>query len=110
MNKLAITMVSAVAAFTTCVPAQAQMREEATYTVEYGDLNLNSDQGVAALDYRLHRAVAAVCGQVNIRDLGQVRDMRRCKDEAWASAKDQREFALAHRNDASAKRIAVRGQ
>lgn len=63
--------------------------------VHYGDLNLSTPAGVAALDRRLDRAVQRVCGDAARQNLSAQRLIARCRAETWQSIQDDRQFAIA---------------
>ena len=77
----------------TATPAIAQASH--TVRVPYGDLNLASQSGIAALDRRLDRAVERVCGNAPIQDLSARRRIERCRTETWQSIQDDRQVAIA---------------
>lgn len=90
----------ALAALTATVPSLAQARGEApSEKVYYGDLNLTSEAGVKVLDRRLDRAVERVCGTSSVRSLQTERLAERCREDTWASIRDDREVAIAHANN-----------
>lgn len=74
-------------------PAAAVQAEDIAKPVTYGDLDLSSPQGRAALDSRLARAVNAVCGKPDLRDLPAVRSSRRCRHAAIEYARNEAELA-----------------
>jgi len=78
-------------------PAQA---ESGSRTVSYGDLDLTSSAGQAALDRRLASAVREVCGRPYPLDLQSVDQVSRCRRETRADIQAQRNdaFAQAHNN------------
>jgi UrcA family protein len=89
----------ALAALIATVPASAiAAGEPQTVHVYYGDLNLTSEAGIAALDRRLDRAVERVCGNVSVRNLIENRAVARCEQETRRSIRDDREFAIAKAN------------
>ena len=59
-----------IAALAFCGLATAGSRDVNTVTVKYGDLNLNSQAGVASLHKRLRNAAESVCSQYETRILG----------------------------------------
>ena len=52
--------------------------------VRYGDLNLNSQAGIARLHKRISNAAVTVCEQLETRILGLQGAYRKCVDEAVA--------------------------
>ncbi|WP_417618176.1 UrcA family protein [Parasphingorhabdus sp.] len=66
--------------------ANAQSRVVRTATVDYADLDLNSEDGQQTLKGRLKGAVRMVCGSYDSKNLVDVRDHGVCMDQANASA------------------------
>ena len=66
--------------------ANAQSREVRTALVEYGDLDLTSDEGKATLDSRIRGAIRTVCGTFDARVIPDRLDHSRCWEEASLSA------------------------
>lgn len=60
--------------------------EVASVVVAYGDLNLDSDQGVAQLQRRLVAAANKVCGRPDPRNLRMAEAARDCVDQAMVRA------------------------
>lgn len=58
----------------------------ASVVVAYGDLNLDSDQGVARLQRRLVSAANQVCGRPDPRNLRMAEAARECFDAALVRA------------------------
>ena len=83
------------------VPADASYRADSPprATVSYGDLNLGSKSGVAALDHRIARAVRQVCGGRFAQTLREQRNAEQCADETMLIVKPQRERAIAFANN-----------
>jgi len=77
----------------TATPAVAQASH--TEEVPYGDLNLGTQAGIAALDRRLDRAVERVCGDALFRNLAAQRRIEQCRAQTWQSIQDDRQFAIA---------------
>ena len=88
-----IALISTLAA----VPADASYSRDTApkATVSYGDLNLNSEAGVAALDHRIARAVRQVCGDRSEGTLRERRDAEKCGDETMLIVNPQRDRAIA---------------
>ncbi|MEO0872674.1 MAG: UrcA family protein, partial [Pseudomonadota bacterium] len=60
-------------------PATAQAQGEPVIAVPYADLNLNSEEGRAALDRRLTQAARKVCGgKPDLRQLTAMAKYREC--------------------------------
>lgn len=68
------------------VSANAQNRTVRTATVEYADLDLNSEDGQSTLQGRLKGAVRTVCGSYDSKNLVDMQDHGTCMEEANASA------------------------
>ena len=66
--------------------AQAGSRTERTAIVEYGDLDLTSEDGKATFNGRVKGAVRQVCGTYDSKNLVDQRDHSVCMDEANLSA------------------------
>lgn len=65
-------------------------------TVRFGDLDLATDAGVAALHSRIRHAATQVCGgEVDQRDLTASRIAGACRAVAMASAEPQVQLAMA---------------
>lgn len=71
--------------------------------VRFGDLNLDSQEGMNRLNTRIAVAVRNVCGQADNRVLQQVAFVRDCRNESLARA-------FADRDAIVAARLAARGQ
>lgn len=87
---LALTSTSAGVGFISALmplPAHAQDEPfQRNRIVRYGDLNLASQQGVDTLRLRIHRAAKSVCSVDGIANFASRRQIRRCIDDANASA------------------------
>jgi UrcA family protein len=83
-----------VAGIVTTSPLLAEPAASRTL-VRYGDLDLTSQSGAAALQARVTRAVRYVCGSADIRDLPAQRDIGTCRVAAQEGARPQVELALA---------------
>lgn len=77
------------------VAAHAQPREVRTAIVEYGDLNLRSDEGKTTLQGRIRGAIRTVCGTYDTRAVREMMDHRRCWEEASMSAQQATVTILA---------------
>ena len=64
--------------------ATAGTRDLNTVTVRYGDLNLNSQAGIASLHKRIRNAAESVCSQLETRILGLRGAYDQCIDQAVA--------------------------
>ena len=63
--------------------------------VRYGDLDLASERGVAALDRRLGSAIQAYCRGLAPFLPHQAQARRACRAEAWQAVAAQRSAAIA---------------
>lgn len=79
-------------------PADIPHRE-----VRFGDLNLDTQQGMDTLNRRIHTAIRIVCGDGSRLDLTKFMIMRNCQNESQARAFAARDAMLA-------ARLAARGQ
>lgn len=66
--------------------ANAGSRTERTAIVEYGDLDLTSEDGKATFNGRVKGAVRQVCGTYDSKNIVDQRDHSACMDEANLSA------------------------
>jgi UrcA family protein len=64
--------------------ATANTRDLNTVTVKYGDLNLNSQAGIASLHKRIRNAAESVCSPLETRILGLREAYDQCLDQAIA--------------------------
>ena len=64
-----------------------------------GDLDLRSDAGRRQLDLRLARAAREVCGTASDVDLVGKNEVRKCRAETLAKAREQGETLAAARGD-----------
>lgn len=95
------TVLAAAGLALTSAPAFASDR---SVEVRYGDLDLTSDGGASTLQQRVKRAVEKVCGRADIRNIAEMQDMRRCRNEA--SARSTRDVALALEGARNGERLA----
>jgi UrcA family protein len=83
MSSRLIKLLPVAAALALCGVASAStVRELSSVVVKYGDLDLNSVDGVAALHARLRVAARQVCGQLDSRVLGLREQYELCLSEA----------------------------
>jgi UrcA family protein len=75
----ALTALSLVA-FATPVSAETQ-----SVTVSYGDLDLDTPQGIATLESRIQAASRKICGSTEVRDIHDGVDQQRCVQATNAS-------------------------
>ncbi len=88
---LSLTLVTAAA------PAVAEPvsgLEPTTVNVDYSDLDLSSDAGVATLGVRVRSAIKRACPEMT-RDLRQQAVARKCRTAAAARANEATEIAVA---------------
>jgi UrcA family protein len=64
--------------------AAAGTRDTNNVVVKYGDLNLNSQAGIASLHKRIRNAAESVCNQLETRILGLREAYDACVDQAVA--------------------------
>ncbi|HYJ39856.1 MAG TPA: UrcA family protein [Steroidobacteraceae bacterium] len=67
------------------IAAASAAREAPGVVVRYGDLDLNSQAGVASLHKRIRNAAASVCSQLETRILGLHDAYDRCVKEALSN-------------------------
>lgn len=87
MNNLKNTVAGSfalVATFITVAAATPLRAEPVSVPVAYGDLNIASEAGVAALDARIRRAAVAACGR---SDIGTSLQVANCRRDAIDTAK-----------------------
>ena len=75
-------------------PVTAQTNISVVRTI---DLDLRSSEGQRTLDRRLAKAAREVCGIASDVDVAGKNDVRKCRDETLAKAREQREAVLAGR-------------
>jgi UrcA family protein len=104
--KNAITIALASALITTAAikaaPAFAQQpggTEANISRVWTGDLDLRSEAGQRKLELRLVRAAREVCGTASDVDVVGKNEVRKCRDETLAKAREQGETLAAARGD-----------
>ena len=66
-----------------------------TVAIPYGDLNLGSEEGRAALDRRIGHAIREACGTPSPVDLRGHNEAGQCRAELRASLATQRDAAFA---------------
>lgn len=79
-----------------------------TVAVHYGDLDLRSDGGRAALDQRIGRAIQSACGAASPADLRGQNAAARCRADLRASLAPQRDAAFASAGNSGTVLIARR--
>ncbi len=78
-------LAAAVAALTLGGIAQAEAgHESASVVVKYGDLNLESSEGVQVLRNRIRHAAQSACGSIETKILGLRDAYDECVEEAFA--------------------------
>ena len=103
MSKLVIIIASTLALSAGVARAQPWLAETVrsphhlvTAKVRYGDLDLASSDGTAALKRRIHSAARTVCDSPpTIADLAEYEDYQACVTDAELSALPQAEQAIA---------------
>lgn len=96
MRNILILASAAALAVTVSAPASAGGFEIAqTQEVSYGDLNLGSSAGVAALKQRVRSAASAVCGKSDARDTASTTRARACVSNAIDGANASVDRAIA---------------
>lgn len=75
--------------------ARAQPPAAQTVAVHYGDLDLGSPAGRAALNHRIRQAVRTACGEASSADLKGQNQVAACRAGLTASLADERDTALA---------------
>ncbi len=97
----AITIILASALITAgaikAAPALAETPAAATNVsvVRTADLDLRSSEGQRRLDHRLARAARQVCGAASDVDIEGKNDVRKCRDDVLARARDKRDAVVA---------------
>jgi UrcA family protein len=79
--------------------------EEVSAVVRYGDLDLRSATGVAALNSRVYRAATRLCMQGGLQPVWMIAADRACRDDAIEGAQPQIAAAIA--SHASGNRLAA---
>jgi len=85
----------AAAALALSAPAFAAYDVTGTVNVQYGDLDLTSDAGMAHLQRRMHRAAEQICGYVPPRGVTEQQKTAECQGDVIAQANANLEPALA---------------
>ena len=70
--------------------------ERRDVSVNFGDLDLKTAEGIAALEDRLVRAVAKACGTAHYLEAQQLSDMERCRAGAYARVAPTRDAIVRH--------------
>jgi UrcA family protein len=86
---LALAGLSFAATASAAGPAAPATADVARVVVQYGDLDLDTERGAAALQRRLVAAAREVCGSPQPRELKRHREARECMDAAIARAVDE---------------------
>jgi len=73
-----------VATFVTVAAATPLRAESVAVPVAYGDLNIESDAGMARLETRIRRAANVACGHA---DIGNALQVATCRRDAISTAK-----------------------
>lgn len=107
-NRIASALLAVAASCVTLAaasPALANM-EQRSERVEFGDLNLGSENGVKRLNRRVSSAIKRVCGVHESRDVRFIAAARTCRKESESRASQDVELAIA--NYRSGNRLAAR--
>lgn len=83
------TISAVLAALATIGYAGGALAEETTVVVPYSDLDMSSPEGNATLERRINAAVAAVCGEADIRNIRSSNAVAQCKIDTRAKAMEQ---------------------
>lgn len=87
MTSRLIKLLPVAAALALCGVANAgTVRELPSVVVKYGDLDLNTVDGIATLHARLSKAARQVCGQLDSRVLGLREEYELCLSDAVAQS------------------------
>ncbi len=84
---LAAVLIAPSAAAATAAPTAKS--ETTRIVVNYADLDLDTDQGAAALQRRLVAAARRACGTPDLRELRQSRQARDCAESAIGRAVEE---------------------
>jgi UrcA family protein len=107
LSALAAAMLAAGTVAVSSAPANAAEFDQASVTVQVGDLDLTSAQGAARLDRRVRYAARQICGPVPALDLKMKSMVLTCQRDVVANA--QADVQLAHARSASRiARLALR--
>ena len=87
--------VVALAGAFTSTPARAQGVETHTVAVRYGDLDLMTESGAAALKERVAFAAKRVCGSADGRTLEDIQRVAACRANAIADASPKLDRVIA---------------
>ena len=103
IGSVLLASISATLAFS--APTSAQVMEQFSNEVRYGDLNLTTDTGVAQLQRRIKAAARQACGYADGRDLKAAQAVAQCRQAAMTDAAPKVQLAVA--NARSGKDYAV---
>ncbi len=96
------SLVLAAAAVGTGSANAATLQAGPSLQVRHADLDLTRAHDVARLNQRIARAARTVCGNADLRDLGAMAAMNKCRVVAVANAAAGVELAVARANRGSA--------
>lgn len=88
---------AALAALLPLAPVHAEVSKN-TQTVVFRDLDLASAKGRKALDLRIYRAAAEVCGSASDLDLVGQNDLKKCRVQTASAARADVDVQLASAN------------
>ena len=86
MRKIIVSTIVALSLGASITPAAA---ETVTTSVQYADLDLSTDAGLATLEGRIQAAAKRICGKAEVRDVHDAADQQRCLREAGEAAARQ---------------------
>jgi UrcA family protein len=76
-------------------------------TVVTADLDLTTRTGLKTLDHRLETAAREVCGTASDADLEGKNDVRKCREDVLASARQRRDVLMASKQFGSVIAVAA---
>ncbi|HEX6395985.1 MAG TPA: UrcA family protein [Steroidobacteraceae bacterium] len=94
------------------VASAGTVRELPSVVVKYGDLDLNTTDGIASLHARLQRAARDVCAELDSRVLGLREQYKQCVTDAVVSSVakvDNPRLTTFHRYGRKASAVASNG-
>jgi UrcA family protein len=89
------------------IPFAAGAAATQSVSIQTGDLDLASDAGRAALQYRIDHAVDRICGSPHVRTTWEVQNYANCSKAARTAAAAQIDAAVAAAQNA--RKIATDG-
>ena len=98
-------ILAALAATSLVQPAFAEPVTQ-TVVVQHSDLNLGTRDGAKTLQYRVWRAVVAVCGTTSEFDIAGKNDIRQCRRDTMQIASAKADVAIAGASQDEPLRVA----